>query len=51
MLIVLVSLSVTAAALPAQPSPFLLPENGQALQWAAQGGGGLTIPGGVQDTF
>ena len=23
----------------------------QALEWAAQGGGGVTIPGGVQGTF
>ena len=25
--------------------------SGQALQWAAQGGGGVTKPGGVQGTF
>ena len=24
---------------------------GQALEWAAQGGGGVTEPGGVQRTF
>ena len=26
-------------------------ESGQALEWAAQGGGGVTNPGGVQGTF
>ena len=25
--------------------------SGQALEWAAQGGGGVTDPGGVQGTF
>ena len=29
----------------------LLQESGQALEWDAHGGGGITIPGGVQDTF
>ena len=29
----------------------LLWESGQALGWAAQGGGGVTAPGGVQETF
>ena len=24
---------------------------GQALEWAAQGGGGITFPGGVQEMF
>ena len=26
-------------------------KGGQALEWAAQGGGGVTDPGGVQGTF
>ena len=26
-------------------------ESGQVLEWAAQGGGGLTVPGGIQGTF
>ena len=30
---------------------FILPKSGQALEWAAQGDGGVTIPGGVQETF
>jgi len=30
---------------------FLLQKSGQALEWAAQEGGGVTIPGGVQETF
>ena len=29
----------------------LLWKSGQALEWAAQGGGGVTDPGGVQGTF
>ena len=28
-----------------------LQKGGQALEWAAQGGGGVTDPGGVQGTF
>ena len=30
---------------------FLLWKSVQALEWAVQGGGGVTIPGGVQETF
>ena len=30
---------------------FLLQESSQALEHAAQGGGGFTIPGGVQEAF
>ena len=26
-------------------------QSGQALDWAAQGGGGVTVSGGVQETF
>ena len=29
----------------------LLQGSGQALEWAAQEGDGVTIPGGVQETF
>ena len=29
----------------------LLLKGGQALEWAAQGCGGLTVPGGAQETF
>ena len=29
----------------------LLRESGQALEWAAQRGGGVTNPGGVHETF
>ena len=29
----------------------LILKGGQALEWAAQGGGGVTDPGGVQGTF
>ena len=29
----------------------LFQKSGQALEWAAQGGGGVTDPGGVQGTF
>jgi len=28
---------------------FLLRKSGEALEWAAQGGGGVTVPGGVQE--
>ncbi len=28
-----------------------LQESGQALEWAAQGGGGVIVPGSVQETF
>ena len=27
----------------------LLSESGRALEWPAQGGGGVTVPGGVQE--
>jgi len=30
---------------------FLFQESGQTLEQAAQGGGGVTIPGGVQETW
>ena len=30
---------------------FFLQKGGQALKWAAQGGGGVTDPGGVQGMF
>ena len=30
---------------------FLLWESGQVVKWAAQGGGGVTVPGGVQEPF
>ena len=29
----------------------LLSESGQVLEWPAQGGSGVTIAGGVQETF
>jgi len=29
----------------------LLQESSQALEWAAWGGGGVTVPGGVQEPF
>ena len=29
----------------------LLQKSGQALEWAAQGGAGVTIPSGVQEKF
>jgi len=29
----------------------LVQKTGQALEWAAQGGGAITIPGGVQEMF
>jgi len=29
---------------------FLLQKSAQALEWAAQGGGGVIIPGGAQET-
>ena len=29
----------------------LLQESSQALEWAAQGGGGVTVSGGVQEKF
>ena len=28
-----------------------LSESGQALEWSAQGGGGVAIPGSVEETF
>ena len=28
-----------------------LRKGGQVLEWAAQGGGGVTVPGGVRETF
>ena len=28
-----------------------MPLSGQALEWAAQGGGEVTVPGGIQGTF
>ena len=30
---------------------YIIGKSGQALEWAAQGGGGVTDPGGVRGTF
>ena len=30
---------------------FFLQKSVQVLEWAAQGGGGVTVPGSVQETF
>ena len=47
----MIGLEGTASSCTREGSGWTLGKGGQALEWAAQRGGGVTDPGGVEGTF